>query len=184
MEKNSLIVDGFAFQSAREAENALREQQNIEIIREKAVLSDSSAVYELYEKLIERDMFKTIVGYSFLYELRYRLLHDFGYEEEELSMITIPIRMEYDTSSEKNQGALEKQIERLMLIKKRMTIVIAALIFMIVAMYVIAVLNPNTGYANTENKIINKYSTWQEELEERERAVKEKEAELNIQFEE
>lgn len=182
MEQNSLIVDGFAFQSVKEAENALREQQNIEVIRERAVLSDSSAVYELYEKLVERDMFKSIVGYSFLYELRYRLIHDFGYEEEALSTITIPKRMEYDTSYEKKQNTLEKQLQRLLLIKKRMTIVIVALIFMIIAMFVIAVLNPNTGYANTENKIINKYSAWQEELEERERAVKEKEAELNIQL--
>ena len=184
MEKNSLIVDGFAFQSAKDAENALREQQNIEIIREKAVLSDSSAVYELYEKLIERDMFKSIVGYSFLYELRYRLIHDFGYEEEELSAITIPKRMEYDTSHEKKQSALEKQLQQLTLVKKRMTIVIVALVFMIISMFVIAVINPNTGYANTENKIINKYAAWQEELEERERAVKEKEAELNIQLDE
>lgn len=180
MEQNSLIVGGFAFQSAKEAENALREQQNIEIIRERAVISDSSAVYELYEKLVERDMFKSIVGYSFLYELRYQLLHDFGYNEEELSMITIPTRMQYDTANEKKQIILEKHLERLLLIRKRMTIVIAALAFMIIAMFVIAVLNPNTGYANTENKIINKYSAWQEELEEREKAVKEKEAELNI----
>lgn len=57
---------------------------------------------------------------------------------------------------------------------------IVALLVMVVAMFVIAAVNPNTGYINTENKILNKYATWQEELEEREQAVKEKEEELNI----
>ena len=180
MEKDSLIVDGFVFLSEKEAQIALNEHDNIETIRQRTPLSDPEAAYELYTKLIERDMFKTIVGYSFLYELRQHLITDFGYDEAELSVVTLSRNIKYDKVSGRNQNILETKLQKELMIKKKMTIVIAALMFMVVAMFVIAVVNPNTGYINTENKILNKYAAWQEELEEREQAVKEKEEELNI----
>lgn len=147
-------------------------------------MTEASAVYDLYTKLIERDMFKTMIGYSFLYELHTLLVSEFGYEEEELLAVTLPKRMEYDKVNELNQGVLEQKVKDLMLVKKRMSIVIVALAIMVVAMFVIAAVNPNVGYVNTENKILNKYSAWQEDLEKREQAVKEKEAELNMNLNE
>ncbi|CCX86033.1 unknown [Clostridium sp. CAG:590] len=42
----------------------------------------------------------------------------------------------------------------------------------------IAVINPNAEYVNTENKVLNKYSAWEEDLKQREQAVKEKEEQL------
>ncbi|MBR1864971.1 MAG: hypothetical protein IJ801_00535 [Lachnospiraceae bacterium] len=180
MEKESLVVDGFLFPGNKEAQIALKEKKNIEVIREKTPLTDSQAVYELYTKLIERDMFKTMVGYSFLYEMRYRLINEFGYGEEELPTVVLPKRMNYDKVEELNKGVLETKLQDLLLTKKRMSIVIVALAFMVVAMFVLAAVNPNVGYINTENKVINKYEAWQEELEKREQAVKERELELNM----
>lgn len=180
MEKESLIVDGFVFSTYQEAQIALKEQQNIEVLRTRTEFSNPDAVFELYTKLIERNMFKTMVGYSFLYELRYRLITEFEYTEEELPTVTLPARMEYDKVSEINQGKMEAEIQTLLLIKKRMTIVIAALAVMVIGMFVIAAVNPNVGYVNTENKILNKYSAWEEDLKQREQIVKEKEAQLKI----
>lgn len=180
MDSESLIVDGFVFSSYKEAQIALKEQQNIEVIRERTQFSDSKSVYELYTKLIERNMFKTMVGYSFLYELRYHLITDFGYEESDLPTVELPKRMEYEKVGELNRGIMEAKIQRLLVIEKRMTIVIAALSVMVLCMFIIAAVNPNVGYVNTENKIINKYSAWEEELDQREKAVEEKEEQLNI----
>lgn len=183
MEQNARIVDGFVFSSYKEAQIALKEQKNIEIIRQRTEFSNPEAVYELYVKLMERDMFKTMLGYSFLHELRHRLITEFSYEEQELPTIQLPGKMEYNKVNEINQSVLEARLQPLLLTKKRMTIVIVALMLMVIAMFVIAAINPNAGYVNTENKVINKYSAWQEELEQREKAVKEKEAELNMDSE-
>lgn len=184
MEKESLIVEGFVFPSFKEAQVALKEQKNIEIIRERTEFSDPEAIYELYVKLMERNMFKTMIGYSFLYELRHTLITEFSYDEQQLPTIHLPKHMEYDKVSELNKGVMEMKIQKLLLVKKRMSIVIAALLFMVIAMFVIAAVNPNVGYVNTENKIVNKYSAWQEDLEQREQAVKEREKELNMNSEE
>ncbi len=184
MDKESLIVDGFVFSSYKEAQVAYKEQSNVEAIRKKLQSSDGKTTYELYCKLIEREMFKTMVGYGFLYELRHNLMEQYGYREEELPNISLPKRMEYDKLTQLNQGKLETKVQHLMMIKTRMTITIVALLVVVVGMFIIAAVNPNVGYVNTENKILNKYSVWENELERREQAVKEKEEELNIEFDE
>ena len=178
MDKSSLTVEGFVFPSYKEAQIALGEKKNIEIIRQRTPLSDPKAVYSLYSKLIEKEMFKTMVGYGFLFELRHQLLSEFGYDEASLPTVTLPRRMDYDRVQELNKGVMESKLQALMITKKRMSIVIFALFFVIIAMFVIAVVNPNVGYINTENKVLNKYSAWQEELEQREQAVQEREEAL------
>ena len=180
MDKESLIVEGFVFPSYKEAQIAQKEQANIEAIRERMRGTDGKTQYELYCKLMERDMFKTMVGYSFLYELRHYLMEKYGYREQELPCIKLPKRLEYDKVAELNRGKMESRVQHLLMIRTRMTITIIALLVVIIGMFIIAATNDNVGYINTENKIINKYSAWQEELERREAAVKEKEEQLNM----
>ena len=180
MDKESLIVEGFVFPSYKEAQIAKKEQANIDAIRKRMHGADGKTQWELYCKLVEREMFKTMVGYSFLYELRHHLMEKYGYREQELPNMELPKRMEYDKVAELNRGKMETKIQYLMMVKTRMTITIVALLFVIVGMFIIAATNPNVGYVNTEEKIVNKYSAWQEELERREAAVKEKEEELNM----
>ena len=175
MDTKSRVVDGFVFPSFKEAQIAIKEQQNIEVIRQRTPYTNPQAVYELYVKLIERGIFKTVVGYSYLHELRHRLLSEYHYTEEELPNIEIPRRMEYDSVTEINQGVLKNKFEHLLVVKQR---IIVALVIMVVGMFVIAVINPNAGYVNTENKVLNKYSAWEEDLQQREQAVKEKEEQL------
>lgn len=179
MDKETLIVDGFEFPSFGEAKTAMEEKKNIEVIRERMPVNSGKACFDLYTKLIERDMFQTVVGYSFLYELRKKLITEFDYEETALPTAALPKRMEYDRVKELNQGVLASKYERLQVTQKRLQIVVVALVIMVVAMFVIAAINPNAGYLNVENKVVDKYAAWQEELEQREQAVKEKEAELN-----
>ncbi len=180
MEQKDLIVDGFRFPSYKEARLALKEKENINMIRQKLDFNNDRAVYQLYEKLIQRDMFKTIVGYSFLNELRHLLVTEFMYNEDDLTVIVLPRQLEYDKVNEMNRRVLDGKLTELARQKTRLQIVVFALAFMVVAMFVIAALNPNTGYINAENKVLNKYSAWQEDLEQREQVIKEKEAELGI----
>lgn len=178
---NHLIVDGFQLPSESEAQLALKEKENIEIIKNRLDMTNGSAVYQIYEKLIQRDMFKTIVGYSFLHELRHLLVTEFMYNEEDLSIVVLPRQFEFEQLNERNKGVLESKTNELIQTKKRMQIVIFALAFMVIAMFVIAAVNPNAGYINVENKVLNKYAAWQEDLEQREQIIKEKESELGIE---
>ena len=178
MDTKSRVVDGFVFPSYKEAQIAIKEQQNIDVIKQRTPYSNPHAVYELYVKLIERDIFKTVVGYSFWHELRQQLLQEYQYPEDDLPDIEIPKRMEYDSVTEINQSVMKNKFEHLLVVKQRMSIVIVALVVIIIGMFVIAVINPNAEYVNIENKVLNKYSAWEEDLQQREQVIKEKEEQL------
>lgn len=180
MEQQSLIVDGFVFPSYKEAQIAQKEKKNIEVIRSRTPLQDEKACFDLYSKLIEREIFKTMVGYSFLAELRRHLVEDFMYSEESLPDVILPRRMDYDRVNDMNQGILKTRLDKEIAANGRMKMVIFALIFIIVVMFVIATINPNSQYLNVENKVLDKYSAWQEELQQREQVIREKEDELGL----
>mgnify|MGYP007070002420 CR=1 FL=1 len=182
MGEDSHIVDGFVFSSLAEAQTASKEQKNIEIIRQRTPLQDPKAAYSLYCKLIERNMFKTNVGYGFLYELRHYLVEDCGYSEDDLPTVAVLSNGSGDIFADIKRESLENKIQGLKLSIRRMTIVIIALVAIIVGMFVVAVINPNVGYVNTERKVLNKYSAWEEDLQSREEAVKQREKELNIEY--
>lgn len=181
MDQQSLIVDGFVFPSHKEAQIALKEKKNIEVIRSRTPLQDERACRDLYTKLIEREIFKTMVGYSFLAELRRHLVEDFMCDEESLPDVVLPRRMNYDRVNEINQGALKNKLEHEIGVNRRLKVLTFALIFIVIAMFIIATVNPNTQYLNVENKVLDKYSAWQEELERREQAVSEKEEAIENQ---
>ena len=184
MQEDSHVVDGFVFSSLAEAQTASKEQKNIDIIRQRTPLSDPGAAYALYCKLIERNMFKTSVGLGFLYELRHYLMEDCGYAPEELPNMQAVKAGNSDIFADIKRESLEEQIKVLKLSIRRMTIVIVALIAIVIGMFVVAVINPNVGYVNTEYKVLNKYSAWEEDLTNREKIIKQKEKELNINTDE
>lgn len=181
MDEKNLVVDGFKFPSYKEAQTALKEKENVEAIKTRLDMGNPESIYQIYEKLIQREMFKTIIGYSFLLELRHCLVTEYMYNEEDLSVIELPKQLEYDKVSDLNKGVLEHKLSDLLVVKTRLTIVCLALALMVVAMFVIAAINPNVQYLNVENKVLNKYSAWQEDLEQREQAIKDKEAQLNLE---
>ena len=180
MDNESRAVGGFVFPTSSEAQLARQEQKNIDIIRSRTPLDDPKAAHDLYCKLIERDMFKTMIGHGFLYELRNDLVTKHGYNPDELPTITVTKRAGTNIINESKNDLLKKQIEQLKLAKTRLTIVMLALIAMIAGMFIIAVINPNIGYVNTEQKVLNKYSACEEDLKSREETIKQKEKELNI----
>ena len=72
----------------------------------------------------------------------------------------------------------KREVERLSLIKIRLIIAVAALTAMVIGMIFIAVTNKNTGYFRAEEKVQDKYSYWEESLDEREKKLQEWEDEL------
>ena len=184
MEDDSHVVDGFVFSSVAEAQMAIKEQKNIDIIRQRTPLSDPGAAYALYCKLIERNMFKTSVGFGFMYELRHYLIEDCGYSSDGLPNIATVSRGASDVFADIKLEALEEKLQSSKLSIRRMTIVVVALVAIIVGMFVVAFINPNVGYVNTEKKVLNKYAAWEEDLRHREETVRQKEKELNIDVDE
>ena len=60
-------------------------------------------------------------------------------------------------------------------------IVNAMLVAVIVVMFYIAYTSDNPNILNYENNLVNKYAQWEQELSERENAIREKERNLLIE---
>lgn len=190
---------GFAFRTKKEAELAQREIEGTKYLRQKLDMENPNAVFSIYQNLIEQDLFETPVGYCFLKELRDYLLMIPAISNEEV--LAIPIRYPQTEEEEKKQKKEQKKEEQR---KERQRekekaknkkeqkkegknykgrcqfFMVTSLILLIsvVSMMLLAATSDNVNILNYENKLIDKYSSWEQELEEREQAVKEQEQAL------
>ena len=185
---------GFVFRTKKEAELAQREIEGTKYLRQKLDM-DPNAVFSIYQNLIEQDLFETPVGYCFLKELRDYLLMIPAISNEEV--LAIPIRYPQTEEEEKKQKKEEQRKERQREKEKAKNkkeqkkegknykgrcqfFMVTSLILLIsvVSMMLLAATSDSVNILNYENKLIDKYSSWEQELEEREQAVKEQEQAL------
>ena len=190
---------GFVFRTKKEAELAQREIEGTKYLRQILDMENPNAVFSIYQNLIEQDLFETPVGYCFLKELRDYLLMIPAISNEEV--LAIPIRYPQTEEEEKKQKKEQKKEEQR---KERQRekekaknkkeqkkegknykgrcqfFMVTSLILLIsvVSMMLLAATSDNVNILNYENKLIDKYSSWEQELEEREQAVKEQEQAL------
>ena len=190
---------GFVFRTKKEAELAQREIEGTKYLRQKLDMENPNAVFSIYQNLIEQDLFETPVGYCFLKELRDYLLMIPAISNEEV--LAIPIRYPQTEEEEKKQKKEQKKEEQRKERKREKEkakdrkeqkkeeknykgscrfFMLTSLILLIsvVSMMLLAATSDNVNILNYENKLIDKYSSWEQELEEREQAVKEQEQAL------
>lgn len=190
---------GFVFRTKKEAELAQREIEGTKYLRQKLDMENPNAVFSIYQNLIEQELFETPVGYCFLKELRDYLLMIPAISNEEV--LAIPIRYPQTEEEEKKQKKEQKKEEQR---KERQRekekaknkkeqkkegknykgrcrffmVTSLVLLISVVLMMLLAATSDNVNILNYENKLIDKYSSWEQELEEREQAVKEQEQAL------
>ena len=73
-EEQVYVVNGFAFYSELEAEQAKKEMEGIKYIKEKTNMSNPEMVLKIYNKMVREKMFVTSVGYAYLFDLQEYLL--------------------------------------------------------------------------------------------------------------
>ena len=172
-------IEGFYFEDETVARQAMREYMYIGKMQEKVSMLQPNDLKDFYHKLIDKHIFSTQVGLTYLYEIRSTLIENYQFEDEDLDQIVIPmVKQEAPTLSD---DAASKASEEIMALKRTKILLFAAvgiLICVIIGFFVIIATNENIGYINTENNILNKYSQWQEELDAREQALDEREQAL------
>jgi hypothetical protein len=183
MKENEYKVAGYSFSDVHDYKEAKREAETIDYIRANTDLKDLNKMIKLYHKLVERKTLKTVIGFSFLKELQERILKE-GIVNKE-SMPCIPIEkdtkhlsafsnpLEHD-QVQKHQAIVENY--RIGLRNSR--IISAFLVGIIIFMIVISIWSDRNIFSNYENEILDKYSTWEEDLNTREQLLDTREEEL------
>lgn len=192
-EDATIIVDGFVFKNPQEAEKARKEAEGVRYIKSKVDMENPEMVLQIYKDMIRQEVFETEVGISYLSELQEYLK---GIpqilDEDILPVPTVTRETEVKTrrkpkkavtkkaDMEQNQPPVQEKgsnYKRKFQTSLVMNVVLAVCI---VCMFLINLTTNQTTILNYESKLIDKYESWEQELNERETKLRQQELELGI----
>lgn len=170
--KEERTVGGFVFGTDADAELARVDEEKIAYLESRIDYTKLANVQAIYNKAVENRIFETPVGYSYLLNIYY-MLKEQGAENVEPINLNVPLP---PVKEQKPQKKIEPS--RVKVIKAKFMISLMAnliLAVIVIAMFVITIKGNNPNILNYEKAVLNKYAAWEEELTERENAIKEKE---------
>ncbi|MBE5848831.1 MAG: hypothetical protein E7298_01520 [Lachnospiraceae bacterium] len=183
---NKSIIDGFSFADDADVSLASSEIEKIKYIAGKMNMDNPRGVLAVYDKLITSGIFVTPVGYEYLRTLQSYLYKCKDIPDDAVKEIPVPISYTraLNLRSEERDERIQADRQMRTLRKTFRTeykvslIVNIILIIMVIAMFVITLKAENPNMINYRTAILNQYSEWEQELNEREAAIKQRELEL------
>ena len=182
------VVEGFAFTSESEAEQAKKEQDGIKYIKEKTNMSNPEIVLQIYNKMVREKMFVTSVGYAYLYDLQEYLRTNPQINDDDILPIEVihpSLQESLKVEKQKHQAKLQeikkkaaKKAEPASAVEKKYQLSLLVnliLAISVVCMFIISATSNHPTILNYEEELINRYSAWEQELTEREAALREAE---------
>ena len=158
-----------------------KELEGIRYIQEKNDMHDMKTVLALYNKLSEKTLFHTQAGVAFMEDLKAKLLaapeidnrEIAGYQEEQKKD---EIKKQAAKPSEEKKREIEQRIINEYRYKYYNSLIInVILLIALVLGFFITTNSKNVNIINYENRLIDKYAAWEEQLKERESIVTERE---------
>lgn len=177
------IVEGYLFDGENDALLASQEKKKIDYLETHMDYSSPATVLMIYKKALAERIFKTPVGYEYLKSMQQYLNASEEFRGEEIPPIKLYVN--FEPRLRKTEQLVQKRIEPA---KKKQKIsmlpisILLNIVFVIavILMFKIATNSEEPNILNYETAIINKYASWEQEISQREKVVREKEKELKI----
>lgn len=167
MEKGTTYTyQGFTFTSEAEWKEAKKEAEVVDYIRSQADLSNIKATVKLYNRLVEKGTLTTVLGIAFLQELRSRILDSGVVAESSLRPLPEPVKEKKKQKASENK-VNSKEYKMMMLYKERsrkFAILSAALGVVIVVLFAIRLFGTASPFTDYEQKVLDEYAGWKDEL--------------------
>ena len=179
--ENKLTVNGFTFQTEKDANIARLELEKINMLEKRMDYRNRALVVAVYNRAVETNMFRTPVGFQYLGRVREKLLAG-GVSEQELKVIALEVDFTSKTQSsyERRSGTNEVQVQESKRSGSLITSVIlnVLLVLLVGAMFIITLYSDNPNILNYKNQILNEYASWEQELRDKESELRKWEREL------
>lgn len=186
-DKEEWIVDGYQFGSAKDATQAKAELLKIQKLEDKMDYRNPHMVYMVYHKAIENRIFKTPIGYEYLRKLQKHLKENPLIREP---VQDVPVNNVYSLRDSTNP-AVEKvrasakpkpKPKKNKEFFSRTTSICLNIVLsiLVIVMFVISTTGSRPTILNYEKALQNRYASWEQELNDRENAVREKERQLML----
>jgi hypothetical protein len=180
----NFIVGGYDFLSELDAQKASLDLSKIKVLEERVKASRPKDIKAVYEKAIENKIFKSPIGWEYLARLRDRLYAS-GFSEEELIPIPIPVSLTRHSAFE--NLSVQQRIRPVTKDNKAEFkrlfpyILNIFLLIIVIAMFIIASTSDSDNILNYKRNVTNRYSSWEQDLTQREKVIREKEKKLGIE---
>ena len=189
MEKDNFVVGGYTFTSEKLANDARDELNAIKYMTTKTNINDPAQVYVLYNKIIEKKLFKTPIGMDYLKKLQQFLYVSKSIPNEKIRPIPIETELQ-EMLDERQESRKNRDVVRSLEREKRKNhdkfmksmILNIFLVIAIIAMIIITVTSSNPNIIDYENKIVDKYESWNKQLESKEQMLNQRQKELESKY--
>ena len=179
-DKTDYFAQGYRFATEEDAKQAQLERKKAAYFETKMVNRSAQNMLSVYDTILDEKVFLTPTGWEYLKKLQEKL-RLLGIEEEKIR----PIPMYVTFVHNNDDGAVVKQ--RVKPTKKRdkqkekfriSVFINIILAIMVAAMFAISLNSNNPNILNYKKNIENEYAAWEQELTQREKEVRIKEAQL------
>ena len=174
MEKK-YTFQGHTFDDEKQLIAAKKEAEAIEYLRSKTDFNNMNNLMKLYDRILDRDMMETVIGIEFLKEIRDTLVGSGMFKENQIRPVPLlpevkKLKKRTETQKRSKERTLLERSERQNTILK---VVCFFLVLLVVAMFVIVLTGKRSPLAiRYEEQILNKYASWAQELEEKEKYLR------------
>lgn len=180
-------AEGFFFLNAEDAELAVKERKQIKYVETHLDYRYPEQVLALYERMLRERIFKTPVGMIYLKQLQSFLLEESGIDPDRVPMIPVyapctgaPVKRERTAGRGREVSSTVKPQP----VWPRVSVILnVLLVAAVIAMFVMTLISDTPNMLNYRTAILDEYSSWQQDLLERERVIRAKERELKIVIE-
>lgn len=181
---NNFIVGGYEFVTEIDAQKGAMDQNKIKLLNTRAKATRPQDIKAIYEKAIENKIFKTPIGWNYLMNLRGKLIES-GFPEEELMPIPLGVSITRHSAIENLSVRQRIKPEKKKVSPEFKTvfpiILSGFLAILVIVMFLITLLGESDNIINYRRNITNRFASWEQDLTEREKKVREAEKRLGIE---
>ena len=159
-QQNASSVNGYLFGSATDVELAKQELNTVKYIEKKIEDKNANTILAIYRAALDKKMFRTPVGYSYMHDLQKRMV-SMGINREDIP--PVPLYQVFDSKqqTEKPPRVIKVKEKNEPLIRKnaRLVIINIVLIVLIIVMFWISMSGSRPTVLNYRRAIENEYSS-------------------------
>ncbi len=175
MEKNDdLMVAGYQFATVADAEAARQDEKRAKSLEARLDYRNPQNVLAIYHKALETKLFQTPVGYAYLLKVQEHL-KKCGIPEEKINPVFL--NTTFSNKTERNRSVRESVAARKGAPEFRGRFRLSLginilLVAMVVVMFFMAMNSESPNILNYRQAVRNEYAAWEQELTEREQALR------------
>lgn len=167
---------GHTFDNEKQMRQAEKEAEVVDYLRARTNFNNLDQVMKVYHRILDKNIIETAIGIEFLMELRNRLINSGMFTEEQVR--SVPLLPEAQKmqkrAEERKRNDRKNLLETLQKQNRILKVVTFFLTVLVIAMFVVTLTGKRSPLAVVyEERIVNQYASWADELTEREQRLRE-----------